>query len=160
MAKHTFPALTSQFAVACNLTALYLIMTLREGSVGRMFPLSLLAYAPLLYLLNRLYLRRERTLRGVILLNLAVAACFLSVCILVDGRPEVAALAFMLILVAWLTIKGQSLALKPPQMSGMPLFTWSCTSFKNFVNFDRCEPSVFMYLSTSGSMAASAAIGS
>lgn len=121
MAKHTFPALTSQFAVACNLTALYLIMTLREGSVGRMFPLSLLAYAPLLYLLNRLYLRRERTLRGVILLNLAVAACFLSVCILVDGRPEVAALAFMLILVAWLTIKGQSLALKPPQMSGMLL---------------------------------------
>ena len=42
--KHTFPALMSQCAVACNLTTLYLTMTVSEGAVGRMIPLSLLVY--------------------------------------------------------------------------------------------------------------------
>lgn len=119
--KHTVPSLAAQFAVACNLTTLYLLMTLREGLVGRMFPLSLLAYAPLLYLLNALFLRRERTLRGLLVLNVCAMAVYAAVCIYVDGLPEISQLAFMLLFTAWLTIKGQSLARKPPQVSGVLL---------------------------------------
>ena len=117
--KHTFPALMSQCAVACNLTTLYLTMTVSEGAVGRMIPLSLLVYAPLVYLLNCWHLRRERTLRGVALLNFAAAAAYVLSCLWVDGRQEPAALAFVLIFVVWLTSKGQSMAQKPPQMSGL-----------------------------------------
>lgn len=119
--KYILPSLAAQFAVACNLTTFYLLMTLREGLVGRMFPLSLLAYGPLLYLLNNWFLRRERTLRGLLVLNVCAMAFYAAIFIGVDGVPAISQLAFMLIFTAWLTIKAQSLARTPPQVSGVLL---------------------------------------
>ena len=110
------PCMASQFALACNLTTVYHLMTLDEGAPGRFFPASMLLYAPLIYLLNRLFLRRERSMLALALVNLLCGCGMLAGVLLLDSWRSVSHLAFTAIFLAWLTVRGCSFV-----RSGSPL---------------------------------------
>ena len=59
------PAVACQFALACNLTTAYYMLTMREGLPGWFFPQMLLVYAPLVYLINRLFLKKMKQAAGL-----------------------------------------------------------------------------------------------
>lgn len=104
------PAVACQFALACNLTTVYYMLTMREGLPGWFFPQFLLVYAPLVYLINRLFLKKERSVLAVGGLNtvLGIAAgvgYFLSG----SGRG-IAYVSFAGLFLFWLTLRGAGAA--------------------------------------------------
>lgn len=114
--RHTLSAVTMQFALACNLCTLVYLTTLSRGTVNLYFPLVLLAYAPAVYGLDRLFLRRPRTMRGLVLLNAAAGlGLFASVCI-IDGWENWAVLLFSGLFCLWPTVQGGILAMEPPDL--------------------------------------------
>ena len=67
--RHTLSAVVLQFALACDLCTLVYLTTLLNGPVGLWYPHMLLVCAPAVYGLNRLFLRRSRTVRSMVLFN-------------------------------------------------------------------------------------------
>lgn len=81
--RQFFPALTSLFALACCLATLTYLITLNAGITGAYYPQVLLVYAPLLYGINRLFLRKERSMLSITALNGGLwIALVASICIL------------------------------------------------------------------------------
>ena len=119
--RHTLSALTMQLALAGDLCALVYLFTLRSGEVGRYYPLVLLAYAPAIYGLDRLFLRSSRTMRGLILLNGVMGiGLFLSVC-MVDGWKSWETMIFAGAFCLWPTVQAGKIALEPPKLHSMIL---------------------------------------
>lgn len=119
--RHTFPALTSQFALACCLVTMTYLTTLSNRTPGWYYPLVLLVYAPAAYAVNRFFLHRERTLRGVVVLNaLLWAGLFASVC-WQEGIGDVAVLIFAGAFCLWVTVQGARLAMYGPNLRGLIL---------------------------------------
>ena len=119
--RHTLSALTMQFALACNLCTLVYLFTLTNAGTGRYYPLVLLAYAPAIYGLDRLFLRRSRTMRGLVIFNgVTGGGVFLSIC-LVDGWSSWVTLLFTAIFCLWPALQAGKLALEPPKLHSMIL---------------------------------------
>ena len=72
-------ALSIQLNAACILCTLIYWLSQSELEEIRPYPLVLLVYGPLLYGLDRLFLRRERTLRDLVLLNAGAGLAFFAV---------------------------------------------------------------------------------
>lgn len=110
--RSVFPTVTTQFALACCFATLTYMVTLNEGIHGMYYPLVLLAYAPLNFWINRKFLQKERTLRGVTVLNsLMWAVLFATVC----WRQWSSGLAYLGItggICLWLTVRGAHAAMK------------------------------------------------
>lgn len=120
--KHTLAAVTAQFTVACNLFAVYVILTTREDIHSWFFPWALLAFAPLIYVLNRLFLRRKQTLQTLWLLNAAAGIAFVALCCWADGLSGLLhRLPMMAFFTVWLIFKGVNSALDGPKLNGMLL---------------------------------------
>ena len=114
--NETVSALSIQLSTACVFaTAVYWIT--RDEGVGTIFPLALLPYAPVLYGLNRLYLRRERSLQRLVLLNLCLGLACFAVLAADVGWGRWTALALAAVCCLWLTSQGCEMALNPPDLS-------------------------------------------
>ena len=109
-------SLCTQFALACNLTSFYYMITMGDGMPGWFFPQSMLIYAPLLYLINRLFLRRDRTMLSLGLLNVTLCGGMLLAYFLLEPWHGIAYVAFTVIFLAWLTISGCCSALNGPTL--------------------------------------------
>jgi len=120
------PSIASQFALACNLTTAYYLMTLDAGSPGPFFPLSMLVYAPLIYLVNRLFLRRERTMLALTILNCFCGGAVLVLHLLLDPWQGFAYLVFTIVFLSWLTVRGCRSVLNGPPLRGT-LLTLDCS---------------------------------
>ena len=103
----------TQFVLGCDLTAFYFLMTLRDGPLEGFFPQALMLFAPLVYGVNRLFLRREPTLRGGVFLNLLLAGAFLGACLCLDGWGGIAQGVFTALFTAWVVGSGGWLSLRP-----------------------------------------------
>lgn len=109
---NAFPALTAQIALACCLVTLTYIFTLNDGTPGTYYPQVLLAYAPLLYGINRLFLRHERSLLTVVVLNGALwTALTVSVCVL-EWTSGATALITAAAFALCVTVRGACLAVE------------------------------------------------
>lgn len=88
-----------------------------EIRAGLVFPQALMLLAPALYGANRLFLRRQRSLRALVLANLALCvACFLGLALSI-GPDERLTLAVAAALCAFLTVQAARLAITPPALS-------------------------------------------
>ena len=107
--RQFFPALTSLFALACCLATLTYLITLNAGIMGTYYPQVLLVYAPLLYGINRLFLRKERSMLSITALNGGLwIALVASICIL-EWDSGIAALVFAAIFTLIATNQGVNL---------------------------------------------------
>ena len=100
------PAACYQFGLACNLTTAYYILTMNEGMPGWYFPQIMLLYAPLIYLLNRFFLRRERSLLALLTVNLLPLAALTVAYLLLERWQGFAYFVFSLFFLCWLTYCG------------------------------------------------------
>ena len=108
-------ALSVQLSIACFVAAAVYWFG-EDGLAGLVFPLALVPYAPALYALNLLFLRRERSLRSLALFNLCIGLAFFTVLAIAIGWGQWKALAVAAALCLWLTGQGCGLALYPPAL--------------------------------------------
>lgn len=108
-----FSSAAAQFVLACDLTAFYYLMTLRDTPAQWFFPQTLLLFAPLVYGVNRLFVRRERTLRGVFFLNVLLGAAYLAAYLWFETWKGPATLIFAVLFTAWVVGSGGWLAFHP-----------------------------------------------
>lgn len=117
--RQFFPALTSLFALACCLATLTYLITLNAGIMGTYYPQVLLVYAPLLYGINRLFLRKERSMLSITALNGGLwIALVASICIL-EWDSGIAALVFAAIFTLIATVRAAYLAVEGTQLRGL-----------------------------------------
>lgn len=112
------PCLLYQYALACNLTTCYYMLTMGEGMPGWFFPQILLAAAPAIYLGNRWFLRRERSMLSLLLLNLLLFGALLVGYGLTEPWRGIAYAAFAAMFLAWITVRGSLLARNGPTLRG------------------------------------------
>ena len=112
------PAAACQLALACNLTTAYYMLTMGDGMPGWFFPQITLLYGPLLYLLNRLFLKKERSMLALGGLNLALCAAVLGGYLLLEPWRGIAYFAFAALFCSWLTLRGCTSALRGPSLRG------------------------------------------
>lgn len=112
------PAAACQFALACNLTTAYYMLTMADGMPGWFYPQVMLLYAPLVFLLNRLFLRRERSLLALGGVNIALCGCMVGAYLLLERWQGIAYFAFVAIFLAWLTFRGCRTAMQGASLRG------------------------------------------
>lgn len=112
--RRFFPAVCLQFSFGCTLCTLVYMMSLNSGDVGRCFPLILLPYAPGVLAVNWLFLKRERSARGVVLLNVCLGLAAFAAVILADGLNSFALLVFAGSFLIWATARGANSAIRQP----------------------------------------------
>lgn len=115
------PSLLGQYALACNMTSAYYMLTMGEGMPGWFYPQMMLIYAPVLCLINRLFLRRERTLLFLSVLNAALCGAAMCAYFLLEPWRGIAYAAFVVIFLLWLTVRGVQTALKGPALRSILL---------------------------------------
>lgn len=106
-------------AILCQACMLCMAAYWFSGEIraGLVFPQVLMLLAPALYGANRLFLRRQRSLRALVLANLALCvACFLGLALSI-GPDERVTLAVAAALCAFLTVQAARLAITPPALS-------------------------------------------
>ena len=108
----------SQFAMACNLACVYDLMSLEKGLTGGFFPLSMLLYAPLIYLLDLLLLRRNPTVLVLSTLNFLCAGAMLLGRLLLEPWRGFADLAFAAAFLIWLTMRAGQFAREGAPLRG------------------------------------------
>ena len=119
--RHTFSASATQFALACCLFTLTELVALNNGTMHGYYPFILLIYAPALYGINRLFLRRERTMLDVTLLNVLLWAGITGSIIWQMGLEHPEELIFAGAFCVWLTVRGAQMALKAPTLQNLIL---------------------------------------
>ncbi|MDD3346448.1 DUF4129 domain-containing protein [Oscillibacter sp.] len=116
--RKTLPALSMQFSTAAIFCSLTYLMTPEKETIGLFYPQVLLLYAPLIYWINRLFLRRSRTMRAATVLNGAAAIALLAAIALITGGSLVF-LLFAGIFCVWLTAQGVQGAQQTPKLHQM-----------------------------------------
>ena len=109
-------ALSVQLSTACMFCTLVYCFA-QEGQAGMIFPLAFIPYGPAIYGLNRLFLRRERSARALVLLNCALGLVPFGAMAADIGWGKWWTLIFAAIFCAWLTARGGGLAMEPPALS-------------------------------------------
>ena len=110
------PAGACQLALACNLTTAYYMLTMSDGAPGWYFPQITLLYGPLLYLIDRLFLKKERSLLAVGGLNVTLCAAAIGGYLLFEAWQGIAYFAFVSIFLGWLTLRGCTAAMRGPSL--------------------------------------------
>ncbi len=117
--RHPFPGITAQFALACCLVTLTYVFSPDPGTVRAYYPQVLLAYAPALYGINRLFLRRDRSLLALVALNGVLAAALLLSLSLLWEPEGMAALLVAAGFGIWVTVRGALLAAEGITLRGL-----------------------------------------
>lgn len=110
------PAVACQLALACNLTTAYYMLIMKDGMPGWYYPQIMLLYAPALYLINRLFLKKERSVLALVCLNGALFGAVMGGYLLLEHWQSIAHLAFVAIFLGWLTLRASGTAHR-----GLPL---------------------------------------
>jgi hypothetical protein len=111
-----------QVSLAGVLSACSYFLTMEDQTQVIYFPAILLIYAPLVYLLNRLFLRRERTVIAWILWNVMLCALLVgSVAVVCTGWPSGGILP-VLLFAGLATLRGAQLCHNPPKLSAAILW--------------------------------------
>ena len=113
-------ALAVQLSTACMFCTLVYWFA-RDGQAGLIFPLALIPYGPAVYGLNRLFLRRERSARALVLFNCALGLSIFAAMAADIGWGGRWTLLAAAVFCAWLTVRGGGLALEPPTLPRMIL---------------------------------------
>ncbi|MBQ7860212.1 MAG: hypothetical protein IJ347_08805 [Faecalibacterium sp.] len=103
----------AQFTLGCMLASFYYLMTVQTEQIGRAFPLALLPCGPAVYLLNRQFLRKPRSMLALGALNIGTAAVLCAVFCLIDGWMGIAPFLFVAAFTLALCIKGASYVFTP-----------------------------------------------
>jgi hypothetical protein len=120
--SYTLSASLMQVSLAGVLSACSYFLTMENQTQVVYFPAILLIYAPLVYLLNRLFLRRERTIIAWILWNVALCALLVgSVAVVCSGWPSGGILP-VLLFTGLATLRGAQLCHNPPKLSAAILW--------------------------------------
>lgn len=114
--RHTLSSAAMQAAIGCDLCGLVYIGVLRTGTPEAFFPLMLPLFGLLAYLTDRLFLRRERPLWAVAVLNLLLTALAVGAVWAVDGWVGWVFMGFSLLFCAWLAVTAAWLTLTPPTL--------------------------------------------
>ena len=104
--RRILPAVACQLALACNLTTIYYMLTMRDGMPGWFFPQILLVYGPAVYLVNRLFLKKERSVLAVGALNVALGVAVGVGYFLLEPWQGIAYVSFAAFFMVWLTLRG------------------------------------------------------
>ena len=115
-------ALSMQVSAACLLCTLVYWFSGTGWREGSIYPLILLLYAPALYVANRLFLRRERTMRSLVILNSVVGLLFFAALVPMVWWGGWGAVALAAVGCLWLTGWGAQMAAQPPALSKQILF--------------------------------------
>ncbi|MCD7820247.1 MAG: hypothetical protein LUH07_14565 [Lachnospiraceae bacterium] len=83
--QNSVTAAASQISIGAIIVTLLLFMTLENRTFQLWYPLIWLCYGPLLYGANRLFLRQERSLQALTLLNGCAGVLLFAVFMLADG---------------------------------------------------------------------------
>ena len=120
--QYPIPSFLMQISLGGILCALsYLFIS--EGQIPAVyFPGVLLVYGPLVYVVNRLFLRQDRTVIGLVILNVILALLLISSVRLVCGWSRCGGGIPVGILTALVTLRGAQLNLKPPKLSSAILW--------------------------------------
>ena len=119
--RYTLSAMAKQVSLACCLYILVFITTPVMEEESLYFPLVLLPYGPCLYLVNRLFLRTERTMRGLAILNGTAFALLLGSVLYARGWRGLLSLFFTGLICMWPTLRSVFNAQKPPTLHDMIL---------------------------------------
>jgi hypothetical protein len=120
--SYTLSASLMQVSLGGILSACSYFLTMEDQTQVVYFPAILLVYAPLVYLLNRLFLRRERTIITWILWNVMLCALLVgSVAVVCSGWPSGGILP-VLLFVGLATLRGAQLCHNPPKLSAAILW--------------------------------------
>ena len=112
--NHALPTFAMLVGVGCILCTLVTFITMGRGDNGGCFPLVLTVYGPVLFGVDRLFLRRQRTMMSLTLLNIGALAALL-VLIFLTGGYQGAAMAIITVLVCvYPTFQAGQRALEPP----------------------------------------------
>ena len=123
-------ALSVQLSMACIFcTAVYWFA--QAGQTGLIFPLALLPYGPAVYGLNRLFLRRERSARALVLFNCAVGLALFGAMAADIGWGRWWTLVSAAVFCAWLTVRGAGLVMEPPALPTSTVIRPSCCSIRS-----------------------------
>lgn len=114
-------ALCVQLASACMICALALIVSFNENATGLFYPLVLIPYALFAFLLNSLLLRRERTMRTLVLFNILLGILAMLAIYFVGGVTHWASLIIAAGIVAGLTVRSATLCFSPPELRSVML---------------------------------------
>lgn len=114
--KFTFSAVLLQFSMGAAIHTMVLFMLLAEGEINCFYPQILMLYGPLIYGVNRLLLRRERTMASIAVVNVAAVGLLIAGSAVLDGMPSVVGLLFMLIFCGWITVQGVRMADSAPEL--------------------------------------------
>jgi hypothetical protein len=119
---YTLSASLMQVSLGGVLSACSYFLTMEDQTQVAYFPAILLVYAPLVYLLNRLFLRRERTVIAWILWNATLCALLVgSVAVVCAGWPSSGILP-VLLFTGLSTFRGAQLCHNPPKLSAAILW--------------------------------------
>ena len=112
--NHALPTFAMLVGIGCILCTLVTFITMGHGDNGGCFPLVLTVYGPVLFGVDRLFLRRQRTMMSLTLLNIGALAALL-VLIFLTGGYQGAAMAIITVLVCvYPTFQAGQRALEPP----------------------------------------------
>ena len=109
-------SLAMQGAVSCLLCTLVYLMNLHTTQGMLYYPLVLIPYGILIYAFNRVYLRRQRPLIALVLLNLAAGLGVFASAVALQIWGNWPNVVFAGVFFFWLTMQGIQLAIKPPRL--------------------------------------------
>ena len=116
-----FPSVSVLFSNACVQCTLVLLATMKDGLSSLYYPLVLLPYALVLYGADCIFLRRERTLSQLALLNAGIClAAFLS-SVLLGKLHTIGSAAVAGAFCIWLAVRAGQLAMKKPVLADLIL---------------------------------------
>lgn len=110
------PSISLLLSCACLQCTLTYLLTLSSRAPGPYYPTMLLPYALLVFLADRVFLRRERTVRGLTLLNGGLCAAALLSILLLGGVADLAGGIMAGVFCLWLAVRASQLAQKSPKL--------------------------------------------
>lgn len=119
--RYPLASVMMQLSLACCICTLLCITMEAGDTLGLYYPLILIPYAPILYGINCLFLRKERTLQSLFLLNAVFCVALLVSIPVFNGWKSLLSFLVTIVLCVWPTLKAAQYAQKPPALHEMIL---------------------------------------
>ncbi len=120
--RYSIPAFLMQISLGGVLCALSYILISGGQPPAGYFPGVLLIFGPLVYVANRLFLSRDRTILSMVAMNAALALLMIGSVQAVCGWSQCGGIIPVGILTIVSTIRGAQLNLNPPRLNGAILW--------------------------------------
>jgi len=119
--RYTLSSVTMQLSLACCICTLLCVTMAAGDTLGLYYPMVLIPYAPILYGINCLFLRKERTLQSLFLLNACFCSALIVSILVLDDWKSFLSFVVTIVLCIWPTLKAAQYAQKPPALHEMIL---------------------------------------